>query len=426
MDVTRVTAKTLDEAITKAAIDLGTSSDNLEYTIEEQNTGIFGLFGKSVTIKAFKKSQSDLDELYAAVVEGREEKKPVQKKEKSVKESGKENTEEAKKETAKEPAKEYVKPAPRNEFKDQKKDDPAKEVKKEKKDNRKEYRTEFKTESKYEVKSMKGREEPKGAEKEAAKEEPKEKEEQKEIAKNSQKPAQRERQPQGQKDRSYKNSQRSSYRESIEAEREAQRLAEEKRAEKERERKENHKPVNAEACQDAAKNFLSQVFSAMGMNVEVEAVYDDTEVELIVNLSGDDMGILIGKRGQTLDSLQYLTSLVVNKQTEGYLRVRLDTENYRARRKETLEILAKNIAYKVRRTRRSVSLEPMNPYERRIIHSTLQNDRYVITRSEGEDPYRHVVVSLKREVRERDRRGGYSKNISQPERADDPDHEDEE
>ena len=115
-----------------------------------------------------------------------------------------------------------------------------------------------------------------------------------------------------------------------------------------------------------------------------------------VELSGDEMGILIGKRGQTLDSLQYLLSLVVNKESESYVKVKVDTENYRQRRRETLEGLAKNIAFKVKRTKRSVSLEPMNPFERRVIHSALQNDRYVTTKSEGEEPYRHVVVSLKK------------------------------
>ena len=125
---------------------------------------------------------------------------------------------------------------------------------------------------------------------------------------------------------------------------------------------------------------------------------NEEEKEMDVNLTGEEMGLLIGKRGQTLDSLQYLVSLVVNKESEDYLRVKLDTENYRERRKETLETLAKNIAYKVKRTRRPVSLEPMNPYERRIIHSALQNDKYVMTRSEGEDPFRHVVISLKKEV----------------------------
>ena len=128
---------------------------------------------------------------------------------------------------------------------------------------------------------------------------------------------------------------------------------------------------------------------------------------------GEDMGILIGKRGQTLDSLQYLTGLVANKNKEEYIRVKLDTENYRERRKETLENLARNIAYKVKRTKKPVALEPMNPYERRVIHAALQNDRYVVTRSEGEEPFRHVVISLKRERSYNSRpnggKGGYNR-----------------
>ena len=134
----------------------------------------------------------------------------------------------------------------------------------------------------------------------------------------------------------------------------------------------------------------------MEMEVIVDARYDDVEKALDVDMRGEEIGILIGKRGQTLDSLQYLVSLVVNRGQADYIRVKLDTENYRQRRKETLENLAKNIAYKVKRTKRPVSLEPMNPYERRIIHSALQNDRYVTTHSEGEEPFRRVVVSLKK------------------------------
>ena len=159
-----------------------------------------------------------------------------------------------------------------------------------------------------------------------------------------------------------------------------------------------------ETIDEKAADFLHDVFGAMGISVDVNSKLNEEEKELEINLSGDEMGILIGKRGQTLDSLQYLVSLVVNKESEDYLRVKLDTENYRERRKETLETLAKNIAYKVKRTRRSVSLEPMNPYERRIIHSALQNDKYVFTRSEGEEPFRHVVISLKREERTERRR----------------------
>ena len=160
-----------------------------------------------------------------------------------------------------------------------------------------------------------------------------------------------------------------------------------------------------------AVDFLKDVFRTMNMEVEIDVVYDADEKTMDIDLKGDDMGILIGKRGQTLDSLQYLTSLVVNKCTEDYIRVKLDIENYRERRKETLETLARNIAYKVKRIRRPVSLEPMNPYERRIIHSALQNDRYVVTRSEGEEPFRHVVVSLKREQRnDRYEKGGYRRD----------------
>lgn len=154
-----------------------------------------------------------------------------------------------------------------------------------------------------------------------------------------------------------------------------------------------------ETIDEKAEEFLTSVFDAMGLQVEIDAKLNEEEKELDVNLSGEEMGILIGKRGQTLDSLQYLVSLVVNKESDDYLRVKLDTENYRERRKETLETLAKNIAYKVKRTRRSVALEPMNPYERRIIHSAIQNDKYVFTRSEGEEPFRHVVIALKKEER---------------------------
>ena len=256
MEMITVTAKTLDEAITKALIQLGTTSDNLEYTvIEKGSAGFLGFIGKKdVVIQAKKKKENDLDDIFSL-----DEKK-------------------IEPEAVKEP---------------EKKTDAAKKV------------------------------------------------------------------------------------------------------------------INVEACEKAAVDFLKQVFGAMNMEVTIETSYDASERELAVNLTGDDMGILIGKRGQTLDSLQYLVSLVVNKESDGYLRVKLDTENYRSRRKETLETLARNIAYKVKRTRRSVSLEPMNPYERRIIHAALQNDKYVVTRSEGEDPFRHVVISLKREAREgREYRGG--------------------
>ena len=161
-------------------------------------------------------------------------------------------------------------------------------------------------------------------------------------------------------------------------------------------KKEKDSSASSASFEEIAKTFLRDVFEAMKMEVAIVAKFNEEERNLDIELSGDDMGMLIGKRGATLDSLQYLVSLVVNKSTDDYVRVKVDTENYRERRKETLENLAKNIAYKVKRTKRPVSLEPMNPYERRIIHSALQNDKYVTTHSEGEDPFRRVIVSLKK------------------------------
>ena len=155
------------------------------------------------------------------------------------------------------------------------------------------------------------------------------------------------------------------------------------------------KKVVAPGKEISAEDFLKDVFKAMNMVVDIKVTKNEEENTLDIELSGEEMGVLIGKRGQTLDSLQYLVSLVVNKYSDEYIRVKIDTENYRERRKETLENLARNIAYKVKRTRKTVSLEPMNPYERRVIHSALQNDRYVTTHSEGEEPYRRVVVTLK-------------------------------
>ena len=156
------------------------------------------------------------------------------------------------------------------------------------------------------------------------------------------------------------------------------------------------KPVEIkEETKTACETFLKDVLTTMGMEVKFTTSIDE-DGALCINMDGENMGILIGKRGQTLDSLQYLTNRVANKMQDGYVRVKLDTENYRQRRKETLENLAKNIAHKVKRTKRAVSLEPMNPYERRIIHSALQADRYVSTHSEGEEPFRRVVITPNR------------------------------
>lgn len=294
MDMIRVTAKTLDEAITKALIELGTTSDNLDYTvIEKGSAGLFGFIGaKSVVIEAKRKKSEE--ELFRELTDDSHVKKD-------------------------EKVKQASKPAPK----------------------------------------QSGKPVEKQAQKvvEKAVEKVVEKPVQKPDEKQSEKPAK--------------------------------------------------KSVDGAVYEKAAKDFLVQMFAAMNMEVEINTSFQESEKELSVDMAGADMGILIGKRGQTLDSLQYLVSLVVNKDCEGYVRVKLDTENYRSRRKETLESLAKNIAYKVKRTRRSVSLEPMNPYERRIIHAALQSDKYVVTRSEGEDPFRHVVIALKRDGREN--KGGQEK-----------------
>lgn len=147
---------------------------------------------------------------------------------------------------------------------------------------------------------------------------------------------------------------------------------------------------------DSTKEFSEKLFHSMGVDATVQLKYDEESHTMEMDLTGDDMGILIGKRGQTLDALQYLISLFINKESDTYIRFKLDTENYRERRKKTLESLAKNIAFKVKRTKKSIALEPMNPYERRVIHSALQNDRYVCTKSEGEEPYRKVVIMMKK------------------------------
>ncbi len=175
--------------------------------------------------------------------------------------------------------------------------------------------------------------------------------------------------------------------------------AEAKPAEAKKEEKKPAAPVSEESKDliEDTKAYLDKLFAAMELEATVTVEMDEAEDVLSVDVEGPDMGVLIGKRGQTLDALQYLISLYVNKKSKDkYIRVKLDTENYRERRKETLENLAKNIAFKVKRSRRSFTLEPMNPYERRIIHSTLQNDKFVATRSEGEEPYRKVVVYLKK------------------------------
>lgn len=177
--------------------------------------------------------------------------------------------------------------------------------------------------------------------------------------------------------------------------------------------KESVKIDNVEELKQNAEKFLQDIFDFMKMDAKMELTFHEHETMLEIVLEGEDIGILIGKRGQTLDSLQYLVSLVINRKSNSYVKVKLDTENYRERRKATLENLAKNIAFKVKRTKRAVTLEPMNPYERRIIHSTLQYDKFVETHSEGEEPYRKVVITLKRNYHDyHNNHGGHRLNSS--------------
>ena len=325
MEFREITAKTVDEAITKACLEFGISSDNLEIEVVREGTsGFFGIGSKPAIIRVRRKAEEEefniLEEL----------KKEEQKKEA------------VRKEPKKEPRKDIKK-------------EPKKELKKENKEPRKEAVKEPKKEVKKDAPKPPKKENNKPAEKEVIKETVKE-------------PAVKE--------------------------------APVKKEQKQEVKKEEKKPVvrtdeQVAAMKKDAEKFLAGVFKAMELPVDIQIVYDKENDSLDINFDGEDMGILIGKRGQTLDSLQYLTSMVVNKEQENYVRVKLDTEDYRSRRKDTLENLARNIAFKVRKTRKAVVLEPMNPYERRIIHSALQGNKYVETYSEGNEPYRHVVVVYK-------------------------------
>ena len=285
----RVSAKTLDDAITEALIQLGVTSDKLEYeVIEKGSAGFLGIGMKQAVIEAWRK----------------EEKEPEPDIREMIKEEMSLNQEEeiVKKDTVQ----------PKKEKKDKREKDSGAEKK---------------------VKSAKEKQ-------------VKEKTVKEETAESEQAPA-----------------------------KEKQELAK----------------VEEQTIK-AVEEFVQDTLKAMNMEVEITSSIDE-DGALCVDMKGDHMGILIGKRGQTLDALQYLANRVANKHQDGYVRVKLDTENYRARREETLKHLAKNIAHKVKRNRRPVALEPMNPYERRIIHSALQSDPYVTTHSEGEEPYRKVVVT---------------------------------
>ena len=298
MNEITVSAKTLDDAITEASIQLGVASDQMEYdVIEKGRAGFLGIGSRQAVIRArIKKSVTE--EIKAEEIKPEEIKKEFKKE-------------------FKKDRKDFGGHKERKEYKEYKKDS--------KKDFKKEPKKEFVKENKTETASAVTAAAP---------------------------------------------------------------VYEEK--------KELHVAVVTEATQKICEKFLQEVLQAMGMGEVTIVSSIDEEGALAIEMSGDNMGILIGKRGQTLDSLQYLTNRVANKSQDGYVRVKLDTEDYRKRRKQTLENLAKNIAYKVKRSRKPISLEPMNPYERRIIHSALQADDRVSTHSEGEEPYRRVVVTPNR------------------------------
>lgn len=306
----RVSAKTVDDAITEAMIQLGVTSDRLEYeVIEKGSAGFLGIGMKQAVIEARRKKGAE--------------------KENDI-------LEEIKKE---------VKMEEKKSFKSDFKKEVKKEIKKDTKKSQKELVNEIKDTA---------------------------------VKEESEKDVVTEKTEAGEKKKE-KNA------------------ATETSAEKDNSssRKSSEVVEVTEETKKAVEKFLSDVFQVMGMEVQIKSDIDKDGV-LCIDMSGDNMGIIIGKRGQTLDSLQYLSNRVANKQQAGYVRVKLDTENYRVRREETLRHLAKNIAHKVKRNRKPIALEPMNPYERRIIHYSLQSDPYVTTHSEGEDPYRKVVVTLKR------------------------------
>ena len=371
-----ISAKTLDEAITKALLELKTTTEHLHYeVVQKESSGFLGLFGgKSCIIRAR--------------VMGEDEEK----------EAKKQKVEKEKAERAARAEAEKREKAAKAEAEKRERERKAEAERKEK---------EAKAEEEKKERSVKA---------EALKQEETSKDEGLESLEGVEKAL--EKGAVSQTEKVWDRPQRKNYesrdfdrkrygkREGGRPEGRERRLSE-PRTEREPKIRQEVK-MDEVVVQQKAREFLDQIFGTMGMEVSVETSVNREEGEMQVMLTGEDMGLLIGKRGQTLDSLQYLVSLVVNKETEGYLRVKLDTENYRERRKDTLETLARNISYKVKRTKRPVSLEPMNPYERRIIHSALQNDRYVVTRSEGEEPYRHVVISLKRESygNRRERYGG--------------------
>ena len=361
MEKVRVSAKTKDDAITKALIQLGITSDRVDYTvIVEGKAGLFGIGAKPWILECWEK---DEEKVKAEAEEKKRAEQEAREKAKAEREA-----EEAKRKAERE-AREAEREAQRVQEREERiaaGEDPEtvdaemNEAREEEKKNRRERRERGGRDRNRRNRNRKDRDQDQAREPRADR--TRGNDSQKEAALNVTEDFQPEQKPEKPK-------------------REIRPLTEEE----------------AMAAAQQASEFISSVLSGMDMEVTLTSSFDHEVNELLIEIEGSDMGILIGKRGQTLDSLQYLASLVVNKDhKDDYIRVKLDTEDYRKRRETTLRNLARNIAYKVKRSRRPVSLEPMNPYERRIIHSALQNDRYVTTKSEGEEPFRHVIVCLKK------------------------------
>ena len=359
-DYMEFSAKTVDEAITKALLELGISSDRLEYeVIEKGSTGILGMFTRPAVIRVAKPAK-DEDEYLLETPEREEKASEKNSRGESLgKGAAKESSEKESSE----------------------KDAAGQSSEKESFGE--------KTEGENSEKEISGRTSVgeashremsgKGAAKEALAKEPV-----------KSRPAGRDypKNPAREHHKNTRNADRGEKNFSRKAEPTEKSVIEKPVLVKPED------PAMLELLKKVEK-FLGDLFGAMQMPVQIETGFDAEEKTVLVNLTGGEMGVLIGKRGQTLDSIQYLCSLVANKGEEEYFRVKVDTENYRERRKETLETLARNISFKVKRTKRPISLEPMNPYERRVIHAALQNDKYVVTRSEGVEPYRHIVISPK-------------------------------
>ncbi len=431
----RVSAKTVEDAVLEASIQLGTSSDNVEYrVIEKETKGFLGIGAKKAVIEARKKKSDEdiINEIF-----DRKEKKDKEKKKEGKKDSAEKKAEKEVKKALKEEKKESNQEGKKEE---KEKDKESKKQGKKQHPEKKEKKEEAAALKKQEPSANKGS----GGKKEASAKTGKGSKEENESrhsgggkGKSSGKPekekeregsaAEKKNEPAAKAVSGEKVSGASGF--ALEESVESKAAGKEGSAEKnkpaglETEQKKESSlkvpktPADPKEAEERAREFLTNLFDAMDMEVEIKAEY--SEEALNIDLSGEEMGVLIGKRGQTLDSIQYLASLVVNKGKSSYIRVKLDTENYRNRRKATLENLARNIAYKVKKTRKPVYLEPMNPYERRIIHSALQNDPYVTTHSEGEEPCRKVVITPKKKEknsyqnREREEKTGKEENLQE-------------